>query len=175
LTNPDESAQVDRMDRQDANNLARSIVATWKIGPEWSTWSKFLEEEVEKPTHAIHAVANLRKQDTDRMNIGRFWIEYMRLVVADMQEHYNEHAECVACEGTSFISYTETSPVTGLPTEYCQKCETPIKAANQAEWDYYFKPIHPSEGREIAYTSYVNAGGTMPRREFMRKLGAPTS
>jgi len=163
------------MNEHDAKNLARAIVNTWKLGPDWGTWAHFLTEEVERPEHAIKAVANLRKHDTATMNTGKFWVEYMRLVVADMQEHYNEHAECVVCEGTHFIPYTETSPVTGLPTEYCAKCETPIKAANQAEWDYYFKPIHPAQGREIAYTSYVNAGGKMPRREFMRRVGAPTT
>jgi hypothetical protein len=163
------------MDRNDANNLARAIVATWKLGPEWSTWSKFLEEEVEKPEAAIHAIANLRKQDSDSMNIGRFWVEYTRIVVHDMAVQYNAHADCVACEGLGWISYTERSPVTGLPTDYCAKCDTPIEAANQAEWDYYFKPIHPRDGRDIAYTSYVNAGGNMPRQQFMRKLGDLTT
>ena len=165
------------MDTHDATKLANTIVATWKLGPDQRVWWEFLRDEVERTEHAIRAVANLRKQDTPSMNIGKFWIEYMRLVVADLREHYNEHADCVVCEGTHFISYTETSPVTGLPTEYCHKCETPIKAANQKEWDYYFKPVHPADGREIAWMSYINGptpptGKHLSKREFMRRLGA---
>ena len=166
------------MDTVDATKLANAIKDTWKLGPTQKVWWEFLRDEVEKPTHAIAAVGNLRKAHTaSDLTLGTFWNEYIRLIAADMHAHYNEHGECVACTGLGFISYTETSPVSGLPTEYSVECEVPIPAANQAEWDYYFKPIHPREGREIAWVSYINGptpptGAHMTRDEFMRRLSA---
>ncbi len=118
---------------------------------------------------AIRAVVKMQTGHSDPYPTIHHYAHVYATIDVTAPTDTNAHAECVECQGSGFISNDLGS----------RPCSTPTPARNQAEWNYYFKPVHPSQGREIAWQAHLedaHARNVTPidRRRFMRLLGART-
>ena len=111
-----------------ASKLAEAIKRTWQLGPKEGVWYDWLRINVNQPDTALRTVARLRREhDSTTLTIARFQTEYVR-DLAGHQGDTDPHANCPDCDGTGYITFTDTSPISGQQTGYATPCTNPRTA-----------------------------------------------
>ena len=124
--------------QQDHSTFANAIIAAFPAGPKYGAWRSYMtgldsDDLIDVPK-MYATLRTLERNHVGPFNIAHFHNAYSQTVAGAGSgrrpefvgsgefRHPGNHDDSCVCDGTGWIHIEQTSPVTGLPTEYTTPC-----------------------------------------------------
>ncbi len=150
--------------QQDHSTFANAILAVFPSGPKYEAWRNYLtgldEDDLVDLPKMYATLRTMERNHVGPFNIAHFHTAYITTIAntnnrprpdfigAGEFRHPGNHHDTCQCGGTGWTHKTETSPVTGKPTEYAHTC--PLDGTQPGD-----TPITPEHGKDIARQAYM--------------------